>query len=323
MLMRLQGSAPNVACPIGITQPRGLEAEPDAGALPRRRLLGFGQSFASFGEIVQGRRIDGEDYLITLPVDLWSHCTVTYEPIKGPSRVEAPLSKSRQVAERLLHALGRTRGVRLRIEIARDIPIGKGLSSSTADMLAVLRACQQLFGVSFSHRGISRLFTAIEPHDALHYATCVAYNHRRGRLLDRLDHIPDFRIVAADAGGQVCTATYNRTLDFDAALIADYDWLYRRTVKAFADRDDRAIADCARRSTELHVRRTGNPFLTRLLALADSTDMLGIITTHSGTCGGYLLPGDADEMHVRRLMGRLAAVGSVFETRTLAPTAAG
>jgi uncharacterized protein involved in propanediol utilization len=322
MLATVEGSAPAVAPPDAITQSHPHAARPDAAALPRQRLLGSGQSFASFGEIAQGRRIDGEDYLVTLPVDLWSRCTVAYESIGGPSRVEATLCKSRRVAERLLHELGRTRGVRLRIQIERNIPVGKGLSSSTADMLAVLRACQALFGVVFSDRFISRLFTAIEPHDALHYATCVAYNHRRGRLLHRLDYVPDFRIVAVDAGGQVCTKTYNRNLDFNEGLIADYERLYDRTVRAFATRDDRAIADCARRSTELHVRRTGNPFLARLLALTERTDVLGILTTHSGTCGGCLLPGDADEMRVRRLRGALAEVGSLFETRTLSAAAA-
>ena len=312
-----RASAPTVAYPSETARTNQPEADAGAGALPCRHLVGRGQSFASFGEIAQGRRIDGEDFLITLPVDLWSRCIVAYEPIDGPSRVEADLCKSRQIAERLLRVLGRTRGVRLRIEIERDMPIGKGLSSSTADMLAVLRACQDLFGVRFSTSVISRLFTAIEPHDALHYATCVAYNHRHGRLLDRLDYIPDFRILAVDAGGEVCTAIYNRNLNFDDALIGDYEWLYRRSVQAFADRDDRAIADCAQRSTELHMRRTGNLFLARLLTLTQGTDVLGILTTHSGTYGGCLLPGDADEMLVRRLRAKLAAVGTLFETRTL------
>jgi uncharacterized protein involved in propanediol utilization len=290
----------------------------ETGSLPCRHRIGRGRSFASFGEVVQGRRLDGEDFLITLPVDLWSRCTVIRQPIKGPSRVEAPLSKSRRLGERLLAALGQAHGTRLRIEIERDIPIGKGLSSSTADMLAVLRACQQVFGVVLSQALISRLFTAVEPHDALHYACCVAYNHRQGRLLKRLDHIPRFRILAVDAGGTVCTETYNRALGFDAALIADYDRLYRRTLGAFAARDDRAIAQCASRSAELHVRRTGNPFLARLLALAENLDVLGVLAAHSGTCGGLLLPGDADEARVLRLQAALAPVGALLLTGTLA-----
>jgi uncharacterized protein involved in propanediol utilization len=214
--------------------------------------------------------------------------------------------------------LGLGSGIRLRIELRRDMPVGKGLSSSTADMLAVVRACQDAFGVAVGDAFISRLFAAIEPHDALHYPTSVVYNHRCGRLLERLDHVPDFRIVAVDAGGTVCTETYNDNLDFSAALIDNYDRLYRAVVNAFAERDDAAIARCAHRSTELHIARTGNAFLRRSLAQADAIGALGFLTAHSGTCGGFLLPGTASDSDLARFEARVAHLGArVFRTRTL------
>jgi L-threonine kinase len=283
------------------------------------RPIGHGASFASFGEIVQGRRADGEDFLVTLPVDLWSRCRAVCEPAAGPSRVAAPLPKSRQAAERLLHLLGLGTGVRLHLRLDRDMPVGKGLSSSTADMLAVVRACEALFGTSVGTAAISRLFAAVEPHDALHYADCVAYNHRRGRLLARLGHVPDFRIIAVDAGGAVCSQTYNRRLDFSPALVAAHQRLYERVTAAFAARDDAAIARCARRSAELHIARTGNAFLRRLLRQAARMDVLGVVTTHSGTCGGLLLPGDADTAYIERASARVRHLGRVFTTTTLKP----
>jgi L-threonine kinase len=299
--------------------PAGSEAPSVTARCSRtlRRNGGQGRSFASFGEIVQGRRADGEDFLVTIPVDLWSTCRVVCEPVEGPSRVEAPLLKSRRVAERVLELLGLGQGLRLQIELSRDMPVGKGLSSSTADMLAVVRACQELFGVVFSDDCVSRLFAAIEPHDALHYPMSVIYNHRQGRLLEQLGYIPDYRIIAMDAGGEVCTETYNKRLEFSPALISDYQRLYECVVDAFAGRDDAAIARCAVRSTELHVARTGNRFLHRLLVQAGTLDVLGLLTTHSGTCGGLLLPGDAADAELDRVQAQVAHQGAVFRTRTL------
>ena len=295
-------------------------AAPIAPAAAPCRAVGEGASFASFGEIVQGQRSDGEDFLITLPVDRWSRGRVSWEAIDGPSRVDAELVKSRRVAEELLRLLGLGSGLRLRVELAREMPIGKGLSSSTADMLAVVRACQALFSVQLSDTCISRLFARIEPHDALHYPTSVAYNHRRGRLLARFDYTPDFQIVAVDAGGEVCTEAYNGSLDFCPGLRAEYDLLYRDAVSAFAARDDAAIARCALRSTRLHVERTGNPFLRRLLALAGCLDVLGLVATHSGTCGGFLLSGHAAEDVLAGVEAAVAHRGAVFRTRTLSPS---
>ncbi len=314
-VLGLASSAATAAAPAAAmaTARRSVTAQ----APSPRRGVGHGKAFASFGEIVQGRRTDGEDFLITLPVDLWSRCRVSCEPCAGPSVVEAPLAKSRRVAEELLRVLGLASGVRLRIELRRDIPVGKGLSSSTADMLAVLRACQAPLGIVFGNAFISRLFAGIEPHDALHYPTSVVYNHRRGRLLDRLGYIPDFRIVAVDAGGEVCTETYNRRLDFSPTLIDDYQRLYQHAVAAFAKRDDAAIAHCALQATELHLARTSNELLRRLLERAKRMDVLGLLNTHSGTCGGFLLPGDADDDDLGRVRARLAGLGAVFHTRTL------
>ncbi len=290
--------------------PRSCAAEPHRG-------IGQGKSFASFGEIVQGRRADGEDFLVTIPVDMWCHCRVRCEPADGPSVVEAPLEKSRRVATEMLRLLGQDRGLRLRVELERDIPIGKGLSSSTADMLAVVRACQELFGVVVSDAFISRLFATIEPHDALHYPMCVVYNHRQGRLLERLDYIPDFRILAVDGGGEVCTGTYNRHLAFSPALLDAYDLLHGQVLDAFREHDDAAIARCALRSTELHVARTDNAFFARLLEQAARMDVLGVLATHSGTCGGFLLPGAATDDDLAHVQAQVAHLGTPFQARTL------
>lgn len=311
---------PDASCAASLPADSSTRPDVTGHGVPRRPgrcAPGEGRSFASFGEIVQGRRRDGEDFLVTLPVDLWSHCRLRCEPVAGPSRVEAVLPKARRVAEQLLHHLGLTTGVRLRVSLTRNMPLGKGLSSSTADMLAVVRACESLFGIRVSDAVVSRLFAAIEPHDALHYPTCVAYNHRRGRLLARLDHVPGFLIVAVDAGGEVCTEAYNRSLSFSPALRAEYDALYGQVLGAFRSRDDAAIARCARRSAELQVARTGNPFLARLLVVSSGLPVLGVIATHSGTCGGLLLPGGADAAVAARVQARVAHLGSTFCTRTL------
>lgn len=279
--------------------------------------FGRGQSFSSFGEIVQGRLSGGEDFLVTLPVDLWSTCILNCVPTSGESVIESPLEKSAQVAKLLLQALGMTHGLRVQLDFDTNIPTGKGLSSSTADMLAVVRAFQDTLGVTFSEQYISNIFTKIEPHDGLHYDGCVAYNHRQGKLLKRLNYIPSFRIVGVDSGGECSTAEYNRRLVFTSAILKEYDQLYRDTLNAFKARDDHAIAQCAYRSSRLHAQRTGNALLNQLLARVDGLNALGILATHSGTCGGILLPSQSSEETVQSVEKAVGALGRVFHTRTL------
>lgn len=286
------------------------------GAMTEKR-VGYGKSFASFGEIVQGRLSNGEDFLITIPIDMWSICELIYEPIDGDSFVAAKFSKSQAVAEQMLEVLGMTRGAKITIEFTRNIPIGKGLSSSTADMLAVVRAFQEVFGVLVTETFISRLFAKIEPHDALHYPMSVAYNHRQGHLLNKLGYIPNFNIIAVDAGGELSTVEYNKHINFSQEILNEYDHLYQNLLLAFTKKDDREIARCAQRSAELHVKRTGNHFLDKILKHFAKSDILGILATHSGTCAGLLVAGDAPEALISQLIAEAAKIGQVFHTKTL------
>lgn len=278
-----------------------------------------GSSFASFGEITQGRLSNGEDFLVTLPVNLWSRCHLSWTPIQGHSVIQMPDAehdKAHTVAEQLLTRLNRNVGVRVNLRFSRDMPVGKGLSSSTADMLAVVRAFQQVFDFTLSETEVSHLFAQVEPHDALHYDSCVAYNHRNGRLLKHLGYIPDFCIVGVDSGGRLSTLDYNRNLNFSSDQLRAYDQLYAELLVAFAQRSDAAIAGCASRSAELHCERIANKLLPALLNQSDELRALGVIATHSGTCAGLMLAGDSAAEEVNAVADKLSGLGRVFVVRT-------
>jgi uncharacterized protein involved in propanediol utilization len=261
-------------------------------AMPDGRRVGYGKSFASFGEIVQGRTSDDEDFLVTLPVDLWSTCELTCTRIRGPLVIECDLPKSRATVEHVLERLGLVSGYHIDIKFTRNIPVGKGLSSSTADMLAALRALQEVFGFLLTDEFVSRLFHEIEPHDALHYNNSVVYNHRKGRLIRNLGYIPSFAVVCVDKGGMVDTIAYNKDKVFAACHMKAFDVLLADLIAAFDAANDCAIARCATRSAQLHAERIGDKFLAQCLELAAADGALGLQATHSGTCAGFLFPGD-------------------------------
>lgn len=283
------------------------------------RRVGYGKSFSSFGEIVQGRTSDGEDFLVTLPVDLWSICELVCTPIRGPLVIECDLPKSRATVEWALEELGLTHGFHINVRIQSNIPVGKGLSSSTADMLAALRALQEVFGFLYTNQYISKLFRRIEPHDALQYNNCVVYNHREGRLLFDLQYIPSFSVISVDNGGILDTVAYNRNKVFRPNDLSSFDCLRTDLIAAFNQADDVAIARCATRSAELHAAMTHNEFLKTCLSFAQSFDALGVQATHSGTCTGFLFSGTMRSDQIASIAEQLRQLTGkeVFTTRTL------
>ncbi len=283
-------------------------------------IVGYGKSHSSFGEIVQGRLSSGEDFLITLPIDMWSICNLTCIKREGPLVINCDLYKSKQVSEKLLEKLGVTKGFELTISFSRNIPIGKGLSSSTADMLSTVRALQEVFGFLLRNNTISNIFIDIEPHDGLMHKSCVIYNHRKGKLLKDLMYIPKYWVVALDLGGQVDTVNFNHNLDFTASSLAQYDLLYQDTLKSFEAHDDVAIAECATRSTEIHLSRCPSETRKNILSnFKKEFGALGIQNTHSGTCIGLLFKREMSIVEITEIANKLKSKYQVptFVTNTL------
>lgn len=250
---------------------------------------------------------------------MWSTCELACSQINGPLVIECRLEKSRAVLYHVLTELGIDRGYHLLCDFTRNIPVGKGLSSSTADMLATLRAIQEVFGFIISETFISKIFTEIEPHDGLHFNSSVIYNHRAGRLIENFRYVPHFSIIAIDNGGIVDTIVYNQQIAFTEQITRRFDALMARLRNAFAGRDDRQIAECATESARIHLERTGDALLDEVLSGCHEFSPLGIIATHSGTCAGFLYERDIDSREIQRLAQDIqSAFGKhVFVVRTL------
>ncbi|PCJ25994.1 MAG: hypothetical protein COA97_06705 [Flavobacteriales bacterium] len=270
-----------------------------ANVMESNILTGYGKSFASFGEIIQGRKSNNEDFLITIPIDLWSICTLTMIQREGPRVINSNFEKSKQVAVIILDKLGVVANYELNISFSRSIPIGKGLSSSTADMLSTIRALQELFGFLLRPKVVSSIFKTIEPHDGLMYKSSVCYNHRTGTLLEDLDYVPKINIIAIDFGGVVDSIEYNKKLKYSDDILKQYDHLYDETINAFKNEDDYKIAQCATRSLEIDLISSEDAIRKKVLDSFKTLDAMGIINTHSGTCIGLIYPNSLSKTELK------------------------
>lgn len=250
----------------------------------------IGKSFASFGEVIQGRKSDGVDFLVTLPIDLWSRCKLKINEQEGAVAVISPWEKSKKAVQYALSYFGIHSGYRIEICFDRNIPIGKGLSSSTADMLATLRALQKALKLPLSNQAISTIFNQIEPHDGVMYNNSVVYNHRNGQLLRNLDYIPNFKLLVLDFGGCVDSVAYNHQLKFTAEVTQKYNRLYQKCINAYLAKSDRQIAKCATKSLKIDLKNNPDPLRSEVLETYKEFGAMGIVNTHSGTCVGLIYP---------------------------------
>src|SRR4029079_11819053 len=96
------------------------------------------------------------------------------------------------------------------LELESNIPIGKGLASSSADLVATARAIDDCFKLGMSEEILKMFLRQIEPTDGVMYPGVVSFYHRQVQLREFLGQLPGLTIVSIDEGGEVDTVEFNK-----------------------------------------------------------------------------------------------------------------
>lgn len=117
--------------------------------------FGVGTGVGTCGELVQGVMSDGRNFHVTYPITMSSTVTVRLREsneweMKGIPSGRRKLSKAIQTcAERVGHG-----PKEVHVEHSSDLEVGKGLGSSTADIVAAARAVAAAAGEELYGRGV-------------------------------------------------------------------------------------------------------------------------------------------------------------------------
>ncbi|WP_189269113.1 GHMP family kinase ATP-binding protein [Streptomyces fuscichromogenes] len=256
------------------------------------RAVAVSSAFGTFGELLQGALPeDGPDFLVTLPVARWATATFEYDSARdGIAVFPATKTKARRVAEAVL---ARCSGGGGSLRLSGSLPEGKGLASSSADLVATARAVASALGVDLPPQAIEDLLRQIEPTDGVMYPGVVAFEHRNVALLARLGALPPMTIVGIDEGGTVDTVAFNRIpKNFTASERDEYARLLDDVQTAVRAGDAAAIGRVATRSAHLNQRLCRKRTLNAMTALSAEIGGVGVVTAHSGSTIGLLLPHD-------------------------------
>lgn len=177
---------------------------PPAAAVPLTRMKAPG----TCGEFVQGA-IDGRDFLVNCPVDLYSHASVL--PSTKPGLHLSDARSFNKIADAISLATQEfLLAISHQVSVQSDIPRGKGMASSTADLSAALAAVCRSCSLPLSPAAFARLLTEVEPSDCTHFEGIAHVNHLTGDLLDTLPAPQGMRVLVVDCGGEIDTIGFDR-----------------------------------------------------------------------------------------------------------------
>lgn len=274
-----------------MTAPGNVADPPRTGA----GRVGVGTANGTFGELLQGAlpgpgAANGEGrFLVTLPVARWSSAWFQLGPV-GSGLTVRPAGKTKAVAlaRSLLAELGCPADGSL--VLRSSLPEGKGLASSSADLVATARAIMAVVERTVPPQRLATMLAAIEPTDGVMYPGIVAFDHRRGVHLRTLGRLPALQVVAVDPGGSVDTVRFNRqAAGYDAAARRHYRRLLDQLADAVARGDLAEVGAISTRSAALNQARLPNRNFTALREICRAIGGLGLAACHSGTMLGILL----------------------------------
>jgi L-threonine kinase len=280
----------------------------------RHNARGTGQAFGTFGELLQGVLPDPDrGFLVTMPISRGSTAVFQLDCATTEVRV---LPASKQKSLRLVRAMLDHYGVEAGgcLTIDSDLPAGKGMASSSADLVATARAVSDALAVPATPATIEDFLRQIEPTDGVMYPGVVAFHHQEVRLRAYLGQLPAMTIVGIDEGGEVDTIAFNQIpKPFSARDQREYARLLGIVADAILFEDVVAIGYVATRSALMNQRLWPKRTLEQMIAICADVGGVGVVNAHSGTALGLLLADD-DPNYPQRLGSAVRACSALAET---------
>lgn len=258
-------------------------------ARSKEPLEGRGVAPGTCGEFAQGPLPDGEHFHVTCPIN--KSATVDVEVRSADDFLVTGLQPHQKKLEL---ALKRTAGhldlgaIAIHVRWWSDLDIGKGMGSSTADVLSGIRALADAAGERLTPETEGALATGVESSDGTMYPGISAVNHKTGVASRLWGWYPEFVIAMLVPNDTVLTEAIDFTEKAKLAheyeaLLADFD----------AAVESRSIADFAAASTraaEMNAPYVPNAYANHLAHRLQELGALGLNVGHTGTVCGLLYP---------------------------------
>lgn len=242
----------------------------------------------SCGELVQGTR-HGENFLVSCPINRYAVATACLSKEKGV-QVFPWLPKTQRAVSSVLDMLGEKRyGVRL--EMNSEIPVGVGMASSTADILAATAAAAALFGYRLSPHEQAAIACGVEPSDSLMFKHLTLFNHRRGLVYEDLGPVPPLAFLLLYTGETVDTVAFNARPDLTRLNCENEPFTNRAlslVMQGLQNLDWRTLGLGTTASAIANQHILPKPYLEKVAQAALRLGALGVNVAHSGSVIGIL-----------------------------------
>lgn len=239
----------------------------------------------SCGEFLQGYS-HGHSFMVTCPINRYAIAALGDE-----NNASSLMPKSKKAMAAVLQALHKKEGF-VPLLLRSQIPVGKGMASSTADIAAVSQATALHFHRKLNSKEIAAIALHIEPSDATFFKGIVQFDYREGKVIQSLGSAPAMNILIYDTGGEINTIDFNSRPDLlllqkkNESQIAEALSLFKEGMK---EQSIEKIGKASTMSAFLNQEILYKKELSLFYKIGMESGGKGVICAHSGTILGLIL----------------------------------
>ena len=258
----------------------------------------YGICPASCGEFVQGF-VNKEEYLSSYAIDLYSTAVVEEkleDIILGPRKSRKAIE---MVFENFNIPIQESKNISLNIN--SQIPTGKGMASSTADIGATIKATLSLIEKEMTSEEISKLAAGIEATDSIFIEDVNIFNPLSGEVMKYLGNLQNAKVLILEPNRTLNTkrirskSNYMETKLKNQNLIKEAFYLLEDGIrKNDLNLVGKACTISSLANENIH-KKVG---LNEIIEISKNYGAYGVNVAHSGTVIGILLDQTMDEIRL-------------------------
>ena len=257
----------------------------------------YGICPASCGEFVQGI-LDKEEYLSSYAIDMFSIAT-----LEEKKEIDLGPKKSRKAIEKVFEKfnipLEESKNISLNLK--SDIPVGKGMASSTADIGATIKATLSILNKNLNDEEISFMASEIEPTDSIILYENSIFNPVNGTVKKYLSSFSNGRVIILEPKDILETKIIrsnpnylNIKLENKSVINKSFNLLE----EGLKNKDLRLIGEACTLSAIANENIHKKPYLNEIIEISQSMNAYGVNIAHSGTVVGILMHKEMDDIKI-------------------------
>lgn len=266
---------------------------------------GFGCCPGTCGELVQGYM--GKDECISsYCIDLFSTATI-WKNISEKPHFKTKKKKSIEAIELVFEHFGldKSEVEKLNVNIKSNIPMGKGMASSTADIGASIMATLDYLDKYMSPEDISKLVAKIEPTDSIFHRNICIFDSIKGEVKRDLGVFENKKVLILEPALKISTVKLRNQKSYKQITKENRE-ITRNSFKllnhGFESYDMNLIKRACINSAIANEKVKKTPFLEELISFADSYNMDFINIAHTGSVVGMVFDSNRN---IKDLIGEI------------------